>query len=338
MQAPHSPSAQHSLAPGQLQPSPDHLEKRRGRADPDRSPGAIHRQCDRRLDGAHVAALSSLGCCLKGSSRVHVEHGSPVFGTGTHVGDRAGDGEQPGPAVVGGELIERRLSQERRRSDRSEPKACPSRRVQGAGEAHRRQIDAAPASHPGEGRADGRGRNRELDRGDDLSPPQDGRARPGEELLDRDRPGGIGAGCDHGGPIGEKGRGSVRSRRGVAEIPGQCGPVADLDGTDDRGSLRQRRKMPAHVFVSGQPAHHHATPDPEPVTFDLDPVGDIGHRLQVDHQGRTHRPMTKRHQQVGASGQRHRIILAKQIGCLAQALRAGDIRTKSPDDHTPVRS
>jgi hypothetical protein len=99
-----------------------------------------------------------------------------------------------------------------------------------------------------------------------------------EEAVDRDAPDTAGPGHDDLRAVDEQRRSRVGCRRGVADVAGQRGAVADLDRSDDRRSLGQRTEVELHTRVGRDIGHDGRRPDDEAPIGLADPRIELGDR------------------------------------------------------------
>jgi hypothetical protein len=79
--------------------------------------------------------------------------------------------------------------------------------------------------------------------------------------------------------------------------------------------------VPVHPLIVDHPAQYDPPADADQASHHIDPVADLRNRLQVDDRGRTDGAVAKGNQQIGASGERHRIVTTEQLASFAERAR-----------------
>ena len=234
------------------------------------------------------------------------------------VGDGAASAEQLGKPLGPRVRCRRRVGedtgvvdhQHRPRSDAPVREARHPVLPDRAGHRHRRQVVPAPPRPPKGDRPARSLRQRQLDRRDELPGRQRRDARPDEEPVHGDRPTSARPDRHHPRAVHEECRGGVGRRRRVADVPSQRRTVADLHRSDDRGSLGQCHVVVLDPLVAHEVGHHGPCADREPAVVGPDLARELLDPLDVDDRRRPDRPISDADDQVGATGQRPRILSA----------------------------
>ena len=176
------------------------------------------------------------------------------------------------------------------------------RRADGAAQAEGGEVDAAPAGEPARTSCRAARRARGSSTAVAISPrPQVGGPRPEHEVAHRHPPLPRPAAQHDLGVVDEqRGRGVVR-RGGVADVPGQRRPVADLHRADRRGRLDQRREPRAHPLVGDDVGQRGRRRDRQAVADHRDARRQVGEVLEVDDELGPHLPALQPDDQVGAA-------------------------------------
>ena len=130
------------------------------------------------------------------------------------------------------------LTDERPRPDGAERKAHVARFPNDAAETDDRQVDAVPPREPAERAAGALGRQRKIDRLDELARRQHRSSGSGEEVIQRHLPRAARADEIHARAVREQRRRRVGGRRRVAEVAGERRAIANLHRSDRPAPLR----------------------------------------------------------------------------------------------------